>query len=248
MGQRIVRLPTPKECSAISLPPVLQLRSDISHFQATANQENRIDGYNTLGQGFLRLAYTVYDLSNHRIGIAQSVLNTSLSNVVEIQAGAASIPQSMGVPLPTPSPTSSSNPSSNSTSKSHGVAIGVGVTIPVVAVLAGLLGFFFFWRRRRHTSSEDDAHLPPVLIDDKHANVADISELPESSTAGSPETAQGRFGGGSLSPNRSSLPVYSPFQGESRPMSPTLSDVQGCDDSGSPTSAVVSAKFFNGPH
>ncbi len=225
------------------------------HFQATANQDNRVDGDSLLGQGFLRLAYTVYDLSNHRIGIAQSVLNTTLSHVVEIQAGAASIPQSIGVPLPTPSPSSTSNSSSNSTStssskptpKSHGVAIGVGVAVPVVAILAGLLAFFF-WRRRRHTSSENDAPLPPVLIDDKHANIANISELPESSTAGSPEMAQGRFGGGSLSPNRSSLPVYSPYPGESRPLSPALSEFHGNDAPGSPTSAVVSATIFHGPH
>lgn len=251
-GTTDCKIPNLKKCSDISLPSALQPQADMFHFQATANQDNRDDGDSLLGQGFLRSAYTVYDLSNHRIGIAQSVLNTTLSHVVEIQAGAASIPQSIGVPLQSPSPSSSpipSNPSSNSpsssssksTSKSHGVAIGVGVAVPVVAILAGLLAFFFVWRRRRHTTSH------PVLIDDKHASVAGISELPESSTAGSPEVAQGRFGGGSLSPNRSSLPVYSPYQGESRPMSPTLSEFQGYDASGSPTSAVVSATLFNGP-
>jgi len=211
-----------------------------------------INGYSTLGLGFLRLAYTVYDLSNHRIGIAQSVLNTSLTHIVEVQAGAASIPQATGVPLPTPTPSPTSNSSSNSTSgsssnpkpKSHGVAIGVGVAVPVIAILAGLFGFFF-WRRRRHTSSEGDAPPPPAFIDNKHGNIAGISELPESSTAGSPEPVQGRFEGGSLSPNRSSLPVYSPYQGgESRPMSPTLSEVQGYDDSGSPKTDVGSAIIF----
>jgi len=230
--------------------------SNVCYLDIWSNESD--DGDNLLGQGFLRSAYTVYDLSNHRIGIAQSVLNTSLSHVVEIQAGAASIPQSSGVPLPplspssssippNPQPTSTSSPSTKPPSKSHGVAIGVGVAIPVVAILAGLLAFFFFWRRRRHTSSEDNAPLPPVLIDDKHGNIAGISELPESSTAGSPEMAQGRFGGGSLSPNRSSLPVYSPYQGETRPLSPALSDFQGYD-AGSPNSAVVSATIFNGPH
>jgi len=212
------------------------------------------DGTNYFGQGFLRQAYSVFDLTNHRVGIAQSVLNTSLSNVVEVQAGAASIPQIMGVPIPiqspspTPHPISNSTTTSHSTSKNHGVAIGVGVAVPVVAILAGLLAFFF-WRRRRHTSSADDA--PPVLVDDKHAKVVHISELPESSIAGSPETAQGRFEGGSLSPNRSSLPVYTPYQGENRPLSPALSDPQGYEGyeaSGSPHSPVVSATIFNGPH
>jgi hypothetical protein len=216
--------------------------------------KNRVDGTNYLGPGFLRQAYTVLDLTNHRVGVAQSVLNTSLSNVVEVQAGAASIPQIMGVPIPiqspspTPHPISNSTTTSHSTSKNHGVAIGVGVAVPVVAILAGLLAFFF-WRRRRHTSSADDT--PPVLVDDKHAKVVHISELPESSIAGSPETAQGRFVGGSLSPNRSSLPVYTPYQGENRPLSPAISDAQGYEGyeaSGSPHSPVVSATIFNGPH
>lgn len=40
-----------------------------------------------LGDSFLRSAYVVYDLTNKQIGLAQTVFNETLSNIVEIDSG-----------------------------------------------------------------------------------------------------------------------------------------------------------------
>ncbi|KJR89879.1 uncharacterized protein SPSK_06273 [Sporothrix schenckii 1099-18] len=49
-------------------------------------------GTNVLGDTFLRSAYVVYDLDNNQISLAQTVFNTTASNVVEIGTGASSVP------------------------------------------------------------------------------------------------------------------------------------------------------------
>jgi len=115
-------------------------------------------GDNLLGDFFLRSAYVVYDLTNNQIWLAPAVLNTTKSNVVEIQAGAVSLPQSTGVTRPSPTTTSSTtqtSPTQSSTSSAaptpknnHAVAIGVGVAVPVGVALAAVIGFCFWWRRR----------------------------------------------------------------------------------------------------
>lgn len=140
------------------------------------------DSYYILGDFFLRSAYAVFDLTNHRVGIAQSNLNSTTSNVVEVPAGAASIPQVTGVSMPNSSPTPTSSPISTSkpspapttptpspsnTSKptpNHTVPIAIGVAVPVVVIIAALIGFFLY--RRRKTSQPPPAselyQSPPV--------------------------------------------------------------------------------------
>jgi len=168
---------------------------------------------NLLGDFFLRSAYVVFDLTNNRIGIAQSNLNSTTSNIVEIPAGAASIPQSTGVPSPSPTTTSSSKTSTPTTSNTsvpsptnnpphksnHAVAIGVGVAIPVAVILAAIIGFFF-WRRRKASQT------PPEVAP------ATISELGDSSSPvygkGNGAAALGRVS--QMSQNPSELSSESP--------------------------------------
>lgn len=130
-----------------------------------------------LGDFFLRSAYVVYDLTNNRIGIAQSNYNSSKSNIVEVPSGAASIPQITGAspsstgsaitsstsstssattssannsPAAATTQTSTTPPSSTPSSvpDNHAVAIGVGVAVPVIVLIAAAIGFFC-WRRKR---------------------------------------------------------------------------------------------------
>jgi hypothetical protein len=60
-----------------------------------------------LGDTFLRSAYVVYDLSNNVIGMAQSNVNATKSNVVEIEAG-QTVPLATGVATPAAQETSGS--------------------------------------------------------------------------------------------------------------------------------------------
>jgi hypothetical protein len=106
--------------------------------------------------------------------MAPAVLNTTKSNIVEIQAGALSLPQTTGVARP--SPTASTSPSGTSLigtstnsspvqtgtpkKNNHAVAIGVGVAVPLLGVaLAALIGFCFWWRGRK-TSQSTSEKLP----------------------------------------------------------------------------------------
>ncbi|RDW85463.1 hypothetical protein BP5796_03788 [Coleophoma crateriformis] len=140
-------------------------------------------GIYLLGDSFLRSAYVVYDLTNNRVGIAQAVINTTSSNVVEVAAGAASIPQSTGLPLPTssgatttisslPTGPTSTNTGSPKSSNNNAVAIGVGVAVPVAVILAAIVGFFC-WRRRKQASKtaagQNDA---PEMVSAPPAGVA----------------------------------------------------------------------------
>ncbi|KAL1892853.1 hypothetical protein Sste5346_006745 [Sporothrix stenoceras] len=50
-----------------------------------------------LGDTFLRSTYAVYDLTNNEIGLAQSNLNSSTSNIVELKASDNGIPTLTGV-------------------------------------------------------------------------------------------------------------------------------------------------------
>ncbi|RFU35891.1 hypothetical protein B7463_g463, partial [Scytalidium lignicola] len=53
-----------------------------------------------LGDTFLRSAYVVYDLSNNEISIAQTIFNTTESNILEIGTGTDSVPQATPVSNP----------------------------------------------------------------------------------------------------------------------------------------------------
>lgn len=61
-----------------------------------------------LGDTFLRSAYVVYDEANHQVGIAQSNLNATRTNIIELRAGETSLPTATGVAsqVSTPAPTS----------------------------------------------------------------------------------------------------------------------------------------------
>ena len=72
-------------------------------------------GATVLGDTFLRSAYLVYDLDSNSIGIAQTVFNSTSSNVVEFAAGQSGFPVVSGV-------------SSNSTSSATGSSTGSGGT------------------------------------------------------------------------------------------------------------------------
>jgi hypothetical protein len=130
-------------------------------------------GDNFLGDFFLRSVYVVYDLANHHIWMAPAVLNTTKSNIVEIQAGALSLPQSTGVTRPSPTvstPSSGTSPTGTPTNSSpvqtgipkknnDAVAIGVGVAVPLGVAFAALIGFCFWWQRRK-TSQPTSEKLP----------------------------------------------------------------------------------------
>jgi hypothetical protein len=53
-----------------------------------------------LGDTFLRSAYVVYDLENHEISMAQTIFNTSDSDIVEIKGGKRSVPGATLVSAP----------------------------------------------------------------------------------------------------------------------------------------------------
>ncbi|KAI9052291.1 hypothetical protein LZ554_003645 [Drepanopeziza brunnea f. sp. 'monogermtubi'] len=53
-----------------------------------------------LGDTFIRSAYIVYDLANNEISLAQTNFNSTISNVVEITTGTASVPDATAVSNP----------------------------------------------------------------------------------------------------------------------------------------------------
>jgi len=53
-----------------------------------------------LGDSFLRSAYVVYDLTNHHISLAQSNMNSTKENIIEIPKGAKTVPLATGQPMP----------------------------------------------------------------------------------------------------------------------------------------------------
>ncbi|KAI5464015.1 aspartic peptidase domain-containing protein [Mariannaea sp. PMI_226] len=55
------------------------------------------DSFALLGDTFLRSAYVVYDLANQQIGIAQSNIDTSDSNIVSLKASDTALPSVTGV-------------------------------------------------------------------------------------------------------------------------------------------------------
>ena len=82
-------------------------------------------GATVLGDTFLRSAYLVYDLDSNSIGIAQTVFNSTSSNVVEFAAGQSGFPVVSGVSSSsTSSATGSSTGSGGTTSKPTGTVSG----------------------------------------------------------------------------------------------------------------------------
>lgn len=186
-------------------------------------------GDNVLGDFFLRSAYVVYDLTNNHIWMAQAVLNSTKSNVVEIQAGAVSLPQITGVtPLSPTASTSSSktSPTGTSTSSSpahtgsppknnHAVAIGAGVGVPLGVALVAVIGFCFWWRRRSRKSE-------PEKVPSPQHQPAPLPELGDSTyiNAGAVYKDHGQ-GGVRVSQMSSAPSELSAVQSPSSPRSPT---------------------------
>lgn len=82
-------------------------------------------GASVLGDTFLRSAYLVYDLDSNSIGIAQTVFNSTSSNVVEFAAGQSGFPVVSGVSSShTSSATGLSTGSEGTTSKPTGTGSG----------------------------------------------------------------------------------------------------------------------------
>ncbi|CAK7273412.1 hypothetical protein SEPCBS119000_005640 [Sporothrix epigloea] len=107
--------------------------------------------YALLGDSFLRSAYAVYDLTNNEIALAQANLNSTQSNVVELQASDSGIPTLKGVksqqtPSPTPTGTSTSttgnrgNPSATGPGGSHGTGTGTPSSTPNTASISTMSG------------------------------------------------------------------------------------------------------------
>ncbi|OHE91177.1 eukaryotic aspartyl protease [Colletotrichum orchidophilum] len=95
-----------------------------------------------LGDTFLRSAYVVYDEANRQVGIAQSNLNASRSNVVELRVGETALPTATGVasqastPAPTPTPTRAGTGTGTGTGTETGTAAAGKATSIVSAGLA----------------------------------------------------------------------------------------------------------------
>ncbi|CAK7270808.1 hypothetical protein SEPCBS57363_004292 [Sporothrix epigloea] len=107
--------------------------------------------YALLGDSFLRSAYAVYDLTNNEIALAQSNLNSTSSNVVELQAFDSGIPTLTGVKSQQPlSPTtsgsgstttgSSSKSTTTSPSGTLGTATGTAKPTPNAAGMSAIPG------------------------------------------------------------------------------------------------------------
>ncbi|KAH7417932.1 aspartic peptidase domain-containing protein [Cadophora sp. MPI-SDFR-AT-0126] len=165
-----------------------------------------------LGDFFLRSAYVVFDLTNNRIGIAQSNQNSQTSNIVEVPSGAASIPQSTGLPLPSKTPgsipseppdrppsTPSESAAGDSSSDNKAIAIGVGVAVPVFVLLAAACGFCLWCRRRRHSRSQPSQPPPAPLP---------VSELADPSNKHNQMTYS-YYGGDGLSPMSNASELHS---------------------------------------
>ncbi|EPS45135.1 hypothetical protein H072_932 [Dactylellina haptotyla CBS 200.50] len=131
-----------------------------------------------LGTPFLRSAFTVFDYTNNRTSVAQSVQNSTSSTLMEVpEGGIEALPQLSGNPsggTPTNTvgsatslPTISSEPTSPSptvvSGSSHGPNIGaiVGGTVGGVLALAiaGILLWFCVFKKRG--SKEPDMPFPP---------------------------------------------------------------------------------------
>ncbi|KAK6531849.1 hypothetical protein TWF694_003014 [Orbilia ellipsospora] len=146
-------------------------------------QQSLSDPEYLLGTPFLRAAYTVFDYTNNRTSIAQSIANSTASTLVEVpEGGILALPQQSGLGTPTttiatqstlptlsgnPTPTSTPTAASTSSGKSTSVGAIAGGTIGGVALIAiaGIL-FFFCRRKGKESPGMNEAPPPPVHQDD----------------------------------------------------------------------------------
>ncbi|KAH8673662.1 aspartic peptidase domain-containing protein [Xylariales sp. PMI_506] len=101
----------------------------------------------TLGDTFLRSAYVVYDIANSEISLAQTVFNTTDSNIVEIGTGTNSVPDATAVSNAvsatfTAQSSTSSSTSSINVDKSSAAAPPLPMSWELLAVLIGVGALF----------------------------------------------------------------------------------------------------------
>lgn len=99
--------------------------------------------YAILGDTFLRSAYVVYDLDNLEIGIAQANLNSTTSNIQELNATASGLSSYQGVASQTASSGSSSSGSSSSSSGTSTSTSGSGGSGTASSSSSGASGTLF---------------------------------------------------------------------------------------------------------
>ncbi|KAK9802151.1 putative Aspartic peptidase domain-containing protein [Seiridium cardinale] len=90
------------------------------------------DDYYLLGDTFLRSAYVVYDLQNNQVAIAQSNLNSTESNIVEISNSTTELPDVTGVA----SQVSVTQTATGLPGVGGGQTSGTGTVLPTVTVTA----------------------------------------------------------------------------------------------------------------
>ncbi|KAK6523575.1 hypothetical protein TWF281_001556 [Arthrobotrys megalospora] len=162
-----------------------------------------------LGTPFLRSAYTVFDYTNNRTSIAQSVFNSTSSTLREVpEGGIEAMPQrsgnpSGGTPTETPTMTPSTGPNISGTgsptaiistvpSKSDDgvpVAAIVGGSLGGVAalIIAGVITWLLVTRRRKNTGPEmplppDQGFPPPGPQDTGHTDPQLVGYKPAMTT------------------------------------------------------------------
>ncbi|KAK3345952.1 aspartic-type endopeptidase [Lasiosphaeria hispida] len=86
-----------------------------------------------LGDSFLRSAYVVYDLTHNTVSMAQSNMNSTKENIIEIAASATGIPSATGAGAP---------PKATSSSANSAVGLARSGSGWEAAVMAGAAGLF----------------------------------------------------------------------------------------------------------
>lgn len=86
-------------------------------------------GSHVLGDTFMRSAYIVYDLDNNEISLAQTRVNATRSNVLEIRTGSSAVPDAV----------KASSPATAATGLPEGAAAGhVAPLLPLAASIVGV--------------------------------------------------------------------------------------------------------------
>lgn len=140
---------------------------------------------------FMRSAYVVYDIDNAKIGIAQTNINSTKSNPIEVKAGVSNFPKVTGViasVIQTPStptsisetsgktsPTSPNDPATSPPGPAGGLSTGAkaGVGIGAAAGILALVGLLLFvMRHRKRQKSENRASRTSELETERRPEMA----------------------------------------------------------------------------
>lgn len=103
-----------------------------------------------LGDTFIRSAYVVYDLKNNLIGLANTNLNSTTSNIVEFEADQTKLPQASGVATSSAATGTTTPASSNTSTVPKSTKTGAGSTLMAsnsigwVAAVGGSMAMAYF--------------------------------------------------------------------------------------------------------